>query len=87
MERRKISGWHRLSALLGLMDSRGRWTSAREILSQGSAAATLRLEIRRPSGSPDWTAEVGGAGDGRGDVAGAALLRLDFCRSLRLTLD
>lgn len=65
------------------MDSRGRWTSAREMLSQGSTAATLRLEIRRPSGSPDWTAEVGGAGTE--DEAEA--VPLDFCRSLRLTLD
>lgn len=82
-----MSRRHRLSALLGLMDSRGRWTSAREILSQGSAAATLRLEIRRPSESPDWTAEVGGAEAGTEDEAWAALLLLDFCRSLRLTLD
>lgn len=75
---------------LGLMDSRGRWTSAREMLSQGSAvAATLRLEIRRPSGSPNWTAEVGGAGteDEVGVTLLLLLLLLDFCRSLRLTLD
>lgn len=72
------------------MDSRGRWTSVREMLSQGSAAAaaaaTLRLDIRRPSGSPDWTAEVGGAEiEDEADVV--LLLLLDFCRSLRLTLD
>lgn len=57
-------------------------------------AATLRLEIRRVSGSPDWTARLGvvpAAGAGPEDVvdafgAGVALV-LDFCRSLRLTLD
>lgn len=74
------------------MDSRGRWTSLREMLSQGSAvaavaaAATLRLDIRRPSGSPDWTPEVGGAEpEDEEDVV--LLLLLDFCRSLRLTLE
>lgn len=74
----------KVSASLGLMDSRGVWTSEREMLSQGSAGVTLRLEIRRPSESPDWMAEVGGAG--REEEAWVALL-LDFCRSRRLTLD
>lgn len=82
-----------LLCLLGLIDSRGTETSAREILLQGSAAVRLRFERRRVSGSPDWTARldvVPRAGAGPEEVvvafgAGVELV-LDFCRSRKVTL-
>lgn len=82
-----------LLCLLGLIDSRGTETSAREILLQGSAAVRLRFERRRVSGSPDWTARldvVPRAGAGPEEVvvafgAGVELV-LDFCSSRKVTL-
>lgn len=67
-------------------------TSAREMLSQGSAAVTVRLERRRVSGCSEWAARLEA-----GPVAGPAELVvafgvglelvLDFCRSRKEILD
>lgn len=70
-------------------------TSAKEMLSQGSAAVRLRFERRGGSGEPDWTARldfVSGAGAGPVEEAvnifeAGAELALDFCRSRKVTLD